>query len=149
MNWGDRLEAVMRLRVIREQRARAAVLKERLQQDEAVRRVHERRAALAAVRMPGEEIRPATLRSMQLRGLAAGELLESAAEEQRIATERLEDARRQWHRVVADRDATDELLKRRSDAAAHLARMASELSLIHISEPTRRRLESRLASGAV
>ena len=129
MNWGDRLEAVVRLRVIREQRARATVLKERLEQEEAVRKVHERRAALAAVRMPGEEIRPATLRSMQLRGLAAGELLDSAAEEQRISTERLEDARRQWHRVVAERDATDELLKRRSEASAHLARMASERSL--------------------
>lgn len=129
MKRDSRLDAVLRLRVVKEQRARAAMLKERLEQDEAIRRVHERRASLAALRMPSEEVRPAVLRSMQLRGIAATELLANAAEEQRIATERLEEARKHWQRLIAERDATDELMQKRATAAAHLARMAAERSL--------------------
>lgn len=132
MTGKERLHAVLRLRKIREQKARAAMLREQLARAQASRDVRERRDALSAIRQPVDDIRPSTLRSLQLRGLAANELLDQAVDQERDIITRLEESRRHWHRTVAERDATEELLARRSQAAAYLARVAADRALDHL-----------------
>ncbi|MFO7299357.1 MAG: hypothetical protein DIU67_004095 [Actinomycetes bacterium] len=125
----NRLDAVLRIRAIREQQARVRL----------ARSLGEERAAAAAEAAAREayEERPrpegvlsaAQLLALQLQGVRSAELLEQAAEAHLRAQEMAAIDRLGWSKADAEHQAVDRLAERRRREVAQLAGRAADDAL--------------------
>jgi flagellar biosynthesis chaperone FliJ len=123
------IATLLRLREIHERKARVDLTRAQadVQREEA--NVAERRARLLHGITSGQDLPPAMLRSLHLRGLDSAEQVEAAARELESARQRFVAERGRWQEAAADLDATSELERRNRRAHAAKARTAAERSL--------------------
>jgi len=139
----NRVQSLLRLREIREERAQAQLARARAEEAMAKQtQLARREEAERAVMLPGSEMSVTLLRSLQLAGLATAENLELAKQEwertvdrRNTASKRLQEAtvgRRAMEKLAARREA-DVIAKRREAAD----RMLDELYLLSRSRESR------------
>lgn len=123
-----RLSAVLRLREVRERRARGALGAAERELAERARE-RERRAAELPPPPPQELLTPVQLRVLALQGVRAHELLEQAGEALQAAAEQREEVHRRWSETSRERKSAERLQERREAEAAVAARKAAERTL--------------------
>ncbi len=122
-------EILVWLRSIEERRRRADVSNAQNVYQEAMARLEELKEKYRSERPAEESLTAAQLRSLQLRGLASNELLETAAAGVDQSRQRLDDGVDSWRKAAADLDAAERLELREKHEAARNARIAAERSL--------------------
>ena len=130
MSDDDRLDAVRRVRKIREDQARAKKAEADREVDQADDARTERERELDAVSdLPSHAMPPALLLALKLQGLASSELLQLAEEEYERALDRSRDAQKRLQEAAVARRSIERLAQRREAEAVALRRAASERAL--------------------
>jgi hypothetical protein len=129
----SRFRSVLRVRELAERRA----LGEAAAAQRDVRSAAEARAArvealAAAVQPAGRALTPLELRTLQLRGLAAHDLVVDAVSEVELAEERHAELVRAWSLASVQRRSVERLAERRRIEAAVAARQAADKALDEI-----------------
>ena len=123
------IATLLRLREIGERKARVDLSRAQADVQRAEATVAERRSRLLHGITGGQDLPPAMLLSLHLRGIDTAEEVEAAARELEATTQRLMGERSKWQTAASNLDATAELERRDRRAHAAKARAAAERSL--------------------
>lgn len=130
-------EALAWLRSIEERRRRGDLGTAQQVYAEARARLEEMKERYRDERPIDVVLSAAQLRSLQLRGLASGELLESAAADMDRSRRRMDASVENWRKAAADLDAAEQLEQREKQESARNARIAAERSLSDLQQVLR------------
>lgn len=137
---GDRLKALQRLKEIREDQAKAEVVRANQEVDEAGRQVLDQREVTAkAGDLPHMTMPPAMIRALQIAGWASVEQLKLAEEEYERTVERREVARRNLTEAAIGRRSIEKLAQRREQEAVARRREAADRAMDELYLLSRRR----------
>lgn len=125
----DRIEALARLRSYREKRARGELAETQRAVTDAAEEVASKRDDHESQPPLPPRLTALQLRTLQLQGIRSLELLGEAAAAYEAACLRSEEARSRWRRSKDELRSAEKLEHRKSEEAAHEARVASQAAL--------------------
>lgn len=128
----SRLEAVQRVRKIREDQARAEAARARLERERAAAEVDQRQTELEEVaRLPlaARSLPPLLLTALYLQGLASNDLLELATDEHERTVDRQRQATKRVKDAAIKRRSIERLANRREAEAIAASRAAAERAM--------------------
>ena len=124
------LNGLLRLRNLKERRARHALATARGQKESAAARLEAVRSGIADLAgSDAELLRPATLRALQLQGIGGAELLDAAGREYDRTKRDFDGAINRWQKAAAELLSAEELTRRKRELVARASQAAAERAL--------------------
>lgn len=135
--------SLVKIRSVREQRARADLGRANLVQQDALDRLEEMKRQFSAGPGIPPSLNAVQLRALQLTGVTEHERLVAAADALEEATRHAGDRAARWRASAGELDAAERLDQRKKEQAAHSAAKATERAMDDLLVTIRHRRRSR------